>query len=197
MWYLDFASFTACRIKWERPRIDQWGKLGPQFTLYLGNLVYLPKVTYLQSNNWSKMKQLTAGAVQLWIRSGRYFSLIDRCPSKDLIYFVDLIFEVTFRPTWNCWISAFQGHDTLFSVLYLRNDIFWLSWFACQYQLGIKGMKRNTLLLGLYAGLFCFYQLPIRSMFNAIHRLHCLELNTWFLWCLLWRDWGSWRFSGG
>ena len=29
---------------------------------------------------------------------------------------------------------------------------FFFGWFACQYQLSVKGMKRDTLLLGLYAG---------------------------------------------
>ena len=37
------------------------------------------------------------------------------------------------------------------SSWYLRNVMF--CWLACQYQLGVKGMKRDTLLLGLYAGL--------------------------------------------
>ena len=30
-------------------------------------------------------------------------------------------------------------------------------WLACQYQLGVKGMNRDALLLGLYAGLMILY----------------------------------------
>ena len=46
---------------------------------------------------------------------------------------------------WRC--------SRMVSSWYWRNGIFWLSCLTCQCQIGVKGMKREALLLGLYAGL--------------------------------------------
>ena len=62
-----------------------------------------------------------------------------------LTVFGDVLGVLLMSWWWRC--------SRMVSSWYWRNGIFWLSWLTCQYQIGVKGMKREALLLGLYAGL--------------------------------------------
>ena len=71
------------------------------------------------------------------------------------------VLGVLLMPWW-CFcgvLAVFRG--SVFQVFKEWYLIFvWLSSLACQYQIGVKGMKHDTLLLGLYAGLidvFCAF----------------------------------------